>query len=68
MEHCLLWARPHAGAEGDGEEEGASETMCKEQTAILIPHPPVLLKGEKAEKIRSEAGLGKKGGAAGKVF
>ena len=41
-------------------EEGAAETMGDELTTTPIPHPPVQLQGEKAEKIRSKAELGRR--------
>ncbi|KAK4828526.1 hypothetical protein QYF61_026948 [Mycteria americana] len=43
------------------EEEGAAETPHYELTTTLIPHPPVLLRGKKEEKIRSKVKPGKKG-------
>jgi len=41
MKNCLLWVRPHAGADEETEEEGAAETPCDEQTTTPIARPPV---------------------------
>ena len=50
------------------EEEGAAETTCDELTQTPIPRPPVLLRGEELERIRSKVKPGKKGGVGGRCF
>lgn len=42
---------PHAGEGEQCEEVGVAEMKCYELTTTPIPHPPVLLGGEKVEEL-----------------
>jgi len=44
------------------EEEGATQTMCDELIATLIPHPPVLLRGEEVENSGTKLSPGRREG------
>lgn len=53
---------------GKPEEGGPAQTKCDELTTTPIPHPPKLLSGEEAEKIRSKVKTRKKGGVGERYF
>jgi len=44
VENCFPWVRHYTEAGEEREFEGASETMCDEPTATLIPHLLVMLR------------------------
>lgn len=47
MEKCVPCVGPHAAAEEECEEEGATETTHNELTATSTCHHPVQLRGRK---------------------
>jgi len=67
MEDSLPWEEPHTGAGEKTENEGATEILCDELTAIPILHPSVWLAG-KSREMEGEVGPGKNGGVRGRCF
>lgn len=65
---CLPWEGPHTATGEKHGEEGVAEIKHYELTAILIPHPLVLLRAGGGRKVRSEVDPEKKGEVGGRCF